>query len=86
MHIAPLAMTLAGLALLLAGCVHPSPPLAVCPVVIELPAQTQDRIADELEALPRGAYLRNLAVPDWIRMRDEARAICGLERMRADDD
>ena len=69
--------------LLLAGCATPPPPAAVCPVVAQLPAQTQARIADEAEALQPGAYLRELVLPDWIRMRDEARAICGYERMDA---
>ena len=71
--------------LLLAGCVQPPPPAAVCPVVAQLPQQTQARIADEASALPRGAYLRELVLPDWIRMRDEARAICGYERFQADE-
>ena len=74
------------LGLMLTGCATPPPLSAVCPVVAQLPQQTQARIADEAEALPSGAYLRELVLPDWIRMRDEARAICGLERMRADDD
>lgn len=71
--------------LLLAGCVDRDGPGPVCPVVAQLPAQTQARIADEASALPRGAYLRELVLPDWIRMRDEARAICGYERMEAKD-
>lgn len=80
------AMCMASAPALCTSCVQPPPPIAVCPVVAQLPAQTQDRIADEAEALPAGAYLRELVLPDWIRMRDEARAICGLERMKADDD
>lgn len=78
-------MTRLALALLLAGCATPPGPAPVCPVVAVLPAQVQDRIADEVEAMPPGAYTRELVVPDWIRMRDEARAICGMEKLHASD-
>ena len=72
--------------MLLAGCAAQTPPGPVCPVVIELSGPLQDSLADELEALPRGFVGLQWALLDWARMRDEARAICGLERMRADDD
>lgn len=71
--------------LLLAGCAAPAAPRPVCPVVLDLPPQVMDRIADEVEAMPPGAYTRELVVPDWIRMRDEARAICGMEKLHASD-
>lgn len=79
------AMCMAAAPLLCMSCASSPAPAPVCPVVAVLPAQVQDRIADEVEAMPAGAYTRELVVPDWIRMRDEARAICGLERMQADE-
>lgn len=71
--------------MILFGCAIPAAPRPVCPVVLDLPPQVMDRIADEIEAMPPGAYTRELVVPDWIRMRDEARAICGMEKLHASD-
>ncbi len=78
-------MCMAAAAILCTSCATPPPPAAVCPVVIDLPKPMQARIADEAETLPPDSYLFNFVLPDWIRMRDEARAICGYERMEAKD-
>lgn len=71
--------------LLLSGCVGmPSPASrGVCPVVIDLPADLQGRFYTEMDALPAGFDNLRWAIIDWIRMRDEARAICGTERFEA---
>lgn len=49
-----------------------------CPTVIEYPPEVQAKGADELSAMKPGV-VRDLYVPDYGTMRDEARACRGEE-------
>lgn len=59
------------LLLALASCTAP-PPITACPPIVEYSAKQQARAADELDALPADAELREMMV-DYKWMRDQAR-------------
>ncbi len=58
-------------ALFVAGCTTP-PPVTVCPTPVVYIAEMQARAADELEALPADAALREM-IADYIRERAQLR-------------
>ncbi|MDG4721576.1 hypothetical protein [Thalassospira aquimaris] len=58
---------------LLTGCATASSDQSVCPVPVEYSAEFQNRLADELEALPAGSALEQ-AIIDYGRVRAELRA------------
>ncbi len=61
----------------LSACVtEPSDPGSVCPVPVEYSREFQDRMANELDALPDGAALTT-AMVDYGRLRAELRACRG---------
>ncbi|MFZ5784722.1 MAG: hypothetical protein ACOY4R_31385 [Pseudomonadota bacterium] len=67
--------THAALALLtmsIAGCA--TAPSDVCPVVVEYSAEQQRHAAEELASLPRDGVVRGRMMPDYGRLRDQARA------------
>lgn len=51
----------------------------VCPREVEYSAELQRWAADELTALPRDSIVRSMMMPDYARLRDQARA-CREER------
>lgn len=66
--------------LLLTGCVtaprEPVKPVVTvkCGRVLPVTRAQQTQAADELDALPDDSVIANVIVPDWQKMRDEARA------------
>lgn len=58
-------------ALFVTGCTAP-PPITACPPVVEYSREQQARAADELEALPSDAALREM-MADYKRTRDQLR-------------
>lgn len=67
------------LALALAGCATPQTvPVTVCVPVVAYTADQQDKLADEVEALPEGSMILR-AILDYSAMRDAARA-CSASR------
>ena len=58
-------------AILLASCATP-PPVTVCPTPVAYSAEMQARAADELEALPADAALREM-MADYLRERAQLR-------------
>lgn len=71
--------TLAVLALLttsIAAC--GTGPSSVCPREVEYSAEQQRQAADELATLPRDSVMRSVMMPDYGRLRDQARACRGL--------
>lgn len=71
--------TPAALALLMmsiAGCAT-APSSGACPREVEYSAEQQRRTADELSMLPRDGMVRGTLVPDYGRLRDQARACRG---------
>jgi PBP1b-binding outer membrane lipoprotein LpoB len=69
---------LAALALLtmwISGCATASS--NVCPREVEYTREQQARAADELLALPRDGMVRGTMMPDYGRLRDQARACRG---------
>jgi hypothetical protein len=70
--------TLVALALLtlsIAGCA--TAPSEACPREVEYSAEQQSRAADELSTLPRDGMVRGVMMPDYGRLRDQARACRG---------
>ena len=75
-------LKLLGLALattLISGCMTaPSePPRVVCPREVEYSRELQAAAADELAALPKDGVIRGRFMPDYGRLRDQARACRG---------
>lgn len=71
-------LALAILAALLSGCVGATSSVVVrCATVTPLSPEQQRRAAGELAALPEDGVVRSVLVPDYGRMRDEARACRG---------
>lgn len=67
-----------GLALLMlstAGCA--TVPSSACPREVEYSAEQQKRAAEELAGLPRDGMVRGVMMPDYGRLRDQARACRG---------
>jgi hypothetical protein len=67
--------TLVALALLTtstAGCA--TAVSSACPREVEYSAEQQRQAADELSALPREGMVRGVMMPDYGRLRDQARA------------
>lgn len=67
--------TLVALALLtmsIAGCA--TAPSNACPREVEYSAEQQRRAVDELLALPNDGMVRGVMMPDYGRLRDQARA------------
>ena len=50
-----------------------------CPREVEYSAEQQRRAADELSTLPRDSMVRGTMMPDYGRLRDQARACRGAE-------
>lgn len=70
--------TLAALALplmLIAGC--QTVPSSACPREVEYSPEQQKQAAIELQALPLGSVIRGNFMPDYGRLRDQARACRG---------
>lgn len=65
---------LAALLLVVAGC---APPHAACPREVEYTSEQQRQAAAELQALPRDSVIRGSFMPDYGRLRDQARACRG---------
>ena len=64
-----------GLALLMlsiSGCATAGS--SACPREVEYSAEQQRRAADELSMLPRDSMVRGTMMPDYGRLRDQARA------------
>lgn len=70
-------MVLAFLMTSTAGCATASSSGA-CPREVEYSTQQQRRAADELSALPRDGMVRGTMMPDYGRLRDQARACRGV--------
>lgn len=49
-----------------------------CPREVEYSVEQQRRAADELSALPRDGLVRGTMMPDYGRLRDQARACRGV--------
>lgn len=47
---------------------------SACPREVEYSAEQQRRAADELSTLPRDGMVRGVMMPDYGRLRDQARA------------
>lgn len=56
----------------LAGCTPTPPPITACPPVVPYTAEQQTRAADELDALPADAALREM-MADYARVRNQLR-------------
>jgi hypothetical protein len=70
--------TLVALALLttsIAGCA--TAVSNACPREVEYSADQQRQAADELSSLPRDGMVRGVMMPDYGRLRDQARACRG---------
>lgn len=70
--------TLAVLALLtmsIAGCA--TAVSSACPREVDYSAEQQRSAADELSVLPRDGMIRGVMMPDYGRLRDQARACRG---------
>lgn len=68
---------------LISGCAVTTsepPPRVVCPREVEYSAEVQDQAADELAALPKDGVIRARFMPDYGRLRDQARACRGEKR------
>jgi len=52
----------------------PSEPRVVCPREVEYNKEVQVQAADELAALPEDGIVRGRFMPDYGRLRDQARA------------
>jgi hypothetical protein len=65
-------MALALLTTSIAGCA--TAVSSACPREVEYSAAQQRRAADELSALPRDGIVRGVMIPDYGRLRDQARA------------
>jgi hypothetical protein len=50
---------------------------SACPSEVEYSAEQQRRAADELSVLPRDGMVRGMMMPDYGRLRDQARACRG---------
>ncbi len=59
------------LLLALTACTAP-PPITACPPIVEYTAEQQTRAADELDALPADAALREM-MADYARVRNQLR-------------
>jgi hypothetical protein len=68
-------MALALLTTSIAGCATASS--SACPREVEYSTEQQRRAADELSALPRDGMVRGVMMPDYGRLRDQARACRG---------
>jgi hypothetical protein len=53
---------------------------SACPHEVEYSAEQQRRAADELSTLPRDGMVRGVMMPDYGRLRDQARACRGESR------
>jgi hypothetical protein len=53
---------------------------SACPREVEYSAEQQRRAADELSTLPRDGMVRGMMMPDYGRLRDQARACRGESR------
>lgn len=69
-------MALALLTMSIAGCAT-APSSGACPREVEYSAEQQRRAADELATLPRDGMVRAVMIPDYGRLRDQARACRG---------
>lgn len=69
----PLALAL--LMLSTSGCA--TVPSSACPREVEYSAEQQRRAAEELSGLPRDGTVRGVMMPDYARLRDQARACRG---------
>jgi hypothetical protein len=69
-------MALALLTTLTAGCATATSD--ACPHEVEYSAEQQRQAADELLALPREGMVRGVMMPDYGRLRDQARACRGI--------
>jgi hypothetical protein len=62
---------------LLLGCVEATRravAVATCGSNATIQPEVQRRVAAEMELLPSTSVIRNVILPDWLRMRDENRA------------
>jgi hypothetical protein len=71
-------MVLVLLTTLTAGC--GTAVSSACPREVEYSAEQQRQAADELSALPRNGTVRGVMMPDYGRLRDQARACRGEGR------
>jgi hypothetical protein len=53
---------------------------SACPHEVEYSAEQKRRAADELSTLPRDGMVRGVMMPDYGRLRDQARACRGESR------
>lgn len=53
---------------------------SACPREVEYSAEQQRRAADELSMLPRDGMVRGTMMPDYGRLRDQARACRGVSQ------
>lgn len=75
----PTPKVLALLMTLMSACapVVSEAPRPVCPREVEYSAEVQARAADELAALPKDGIIRGRFMPDYSRLRDQARSCRG---------
>ena len=69
-------MVLALLTMSIAGCA--TAVSSACPREVEYSAEQQRRAADELSMLPRDGMVRGTMMPDYGRLRNQARACRGV--------
>lgn len=79
-------LALATLPLFVNACGPVTPELAqrivvVCGTVAGISPAQQAMILRELQALPPDTVLENVVLPDWVRMRDEAKA-CAMREWK----